>query len=332
MGWRAALIGCGKIGSEFADDPRAKGIQSHAQAYAASPQMELTGVCDADPAKAQACGARWKVKNTYTDPARLLAEQRPQIVSICTPDATHFAIARQVLNSPGVAGILLEKPLAMTLEEASQLVQLAREKNVKLAINYSRRYAASHRQLRQFIQSGQLGAIQNIHGSYTKGLLHNGTHWFDLVRFLIGEVKTVWGQDQLGEKSPDPTLDARLELARGATAYLQGCDATAFTVFEYVITGTRGRVRVSNGGDTFEFFTVADDPNFSGYRILQPVAGFSGGLGDALPNAVADLIAAVKENRPPACSGEDGLAALRLGLAVREAAVSGCIINMGSHQ
>jgi predicted dehydrogenase len=328
MKWRAALIGCGKIGSEFSEDPRPKGIQSHAHAYTSSLRTELVAVCDSDPGKASACAARWKVNSVYHDPGLLLAKQRPEIVSICTPDSSHFTVARQVLNCPGVRAVLLEKPLALCLKEATRLVDLGREKGIKLAVNYSRRYASSHQQLRQFLQSGRLGRVQAVTGCYTKGVLHNGTHWFDLIRFLTGEIKSVLGRNTLAEETADPTLSAWLALAGGASAFLHGCDAGAFTLFECDIVGTLGRARLLDSGNRFEFFETADDPNYSGYRGLKPVAGPAGGMEDALPNAVADLISCLDSDRQPLCSGADGLAALRVGLAARDSAVLGRPVDL----
>jgi len=323
MSYRAALIGCGKIGSEWADDPRVTGIRTHAQAYAASADTALVAVCDLDAQRARACAQRWGAAAWYSDARRLLAEQEPELVSICTPDATHAEVARAALATASVRAILLEKPLALTLEEGQELVALAHQRGVILAVNYSRRYARSHQRLRDSVRFGGLGSLQTVNGFYTKGTLHNGTHWFDLVRLLAGEVRTIAGFDSLHEPGPDPTLDARLEFYTGATGYLQACDAGAFTLFECDLVGTRGRVRLIESGQTFETYAVVDSPRHSGYRLLAPAPGLKGGMDDAMSQAIADLVGAVKEGRPPLCSGQDALAALRMALAVRESAATG---------
>ena len=116
MPHRVALIGCGKIGSELADDVRADGagVNTHAGAYRACPRTELIAVCDLNPARAERCERRWNVPAWYTDPIRLLDEQRPTIVSVCTPDQTHADVVRAALLTEGVKAILAEKPLALT--------------------------------------------------------------------------------------------------------------------------------------------------------------------------------------------------------------------------
>ena len=67
MPYRAAVIGCGKIGSEYADDPRIRDIYTHAGAYTACPDTELVAVCDIDPARAKRCADRWGVRSSFVD-------------------------------------------------------------------------------------------------------------------------------------------------------------------------------------------------------------------------------------------------------------------------
>src|SRR5207253_5065884 len=113
MVYRAALIGCGKIGSEFDDFPRAAGIYSHAGAYSACSQTELVAVCDLDQSKLDRCASRANVKQRFRDHREMLADIRPDIVSVCTPDSTHYDLLRDVINTSSVKGILAEKPLAL---------------------------------------------------------------------------------------------------------------------------------------------------------------------------------------------------------------------------
>src|SRR5207302_3214378 len=120
---KAALLGCGKIGWEFQDDPRAEafGTCTHASAWRELDGVELAAVGDVNIEKARACAARWNVGGAYDDPGKLLADTQPEIVSIATPDETHAAIARACLEFPSVQAVLVEKPLATTAEEAASL-------------------------------------------------------------------------------------------------------------------------------------------------------------------------------------------------------------------
>ncbi|MBI3015547.1 MAG: Gfo/Idh/MocA family oxidoreductase [Candidatus Tectomicrobia bacterium] len=308
MIYRAALIGCGRIGSEYDEAPRVKGIYSHAGAYAACPQTRLVAVCDKDPDKVARCGERWSVAARYCDPQQMLAEQHPDIVSICTPASTHSSIIHTALATPGVRAILAEKPLTLELEEASEIVRVAAENGVVLAVNYLRRYAEGHNRLRQFLQSGGIGEIRTIAGYYTKGTFNNGTHWFDLARFLVGEVIRVRGVDVLKEDGDDPTLDAFLEFDSGVNAHLQGCEEAAFSLFEMDLIGASGRARVIESGRTIEVYELVEDPYFTGYKTVARKEKLEGGLHYGLLHAVENLVRCVNDGSQPACSGADALA------------------------
>jgi len=321
------------IGSEFADDPRVEGIYSHAGAYIASPSTELVAVCDTDPTRLERCGKRWGVLARYRDAGTLLAEQHPDIVSICTPDCTHFELIRLAIETPGVRGVLAEKPMALEIEQAEELVRLAKDRGVLLAVNYCRRYAASHIEFQQWIRSGGVGAVQSLGGVYTKGTLYNGTHWFDLARFMVGEVAEVWGFDIRAEGGDDPTLDAVLRFGSGVGAHLHGCDAAAYSLFEMDLIGTRGRVRILESGHQVELHHVVDSPHYSDYLTLALQSRVEAGLKDVLLHAVEDMVRCLNEGGQPRCSGEDGLAALRIALAVRESAQTGRPVRLeqGDH-
>ena len=326
--YRAALIGCGRIGSEFADGPRVDGIYSHAEAYVTCPDTELVAICDVDPAKLERCGQRWNVTTRYSITNDLLSEVKPDIVSICTPDATHYTLVKEAIQSGSVKGILAEKPLALELWQARELVDLAAERGVTLTVNFTRRYADSHVLVRDFILSGGIGTIQTVGGYYTKGTLHNGTHWFDLARFLVGEIVRVWGVNVRKEVGDDPTLDALLEFQNGASGHLQACDANAFSLFEMDLVGSKGRMRLVESGLRFETYTVVDSPYYEGYRTLAPVDGLEGGLGDATLHAIEDLARCMQSGDNPRSSGEDGAAALAVALAVVQSALHGAAISL----
>lgn len=330
MVYRAAVIGCGKIGSEFdAELGRGcAGIQTHAAAYTACKQTHLVAVCDADPSKLERCAEHWRVKGRYRSALQLLEEERPEIVSVCTPDVTHHELICAVLQTEGIRAVLAEKPLALTLGDAQELVALAERRGVVLAVNFSRRYSPSHVSLGDFLRAGGIGPIRLLTGLYTKGTIHNGTHWFDLARFLVGEVVRVAGHDRLHEIGDDPTLDARLEFQSGAIAELHACAAGDFTVFEMDLIGRDGRVRVVESGHVMEFFEVSEGIPFVGYRSLVQKKHLEDRLDQLLLHAVEDVVGCLEQARSPRCSGSDGIAALRIALAVGAAARSGGTVSL----
>lgn len=312
---RAAVLGCGAIGAGRGAPPHPDvGVMTHVGAYRACPDTDLVAVCDSDLARASAVGV-----SAFTEPAELLAQAAPELVSVATPDSTHAELLELCLRSDGVRGILAEKPLALDSPTARRLVALARERGVVLAVNYSRRYSPMLRAL----DTAALGPLQHVSGAYVKGLAHNGTHWLDLLRMLAGEPVAVRGSDRLKEDGQDPTLDAELHLAGGAGARMAALDTAAFTAFEMELTGTRGRLRIADSGHLLERFEVADDPRHPGYRVLVEAERVQGALRDGTLNAVRDLVRCVRDGGEPACRGEDGVAVLDLVAAIRASAARG---------
>jgi len=92
-----------------------------------------------------------------------------EIISVCTPHETHLEIIEQIIDLPNLKAIYLEKPISDNLTDADTIVRLCREKNILLIVNHQR----------QFI---------NPKFTFSRGILHTGTHAFDLIRKLFGEV------------------------------------------------------------------------------------------------------------------------------------------------
>ena len=132
MRYRSALIGCGRIGWEYNEGHSPLGIYSHAAAYLACEQTHFIAVCDVERARAQRCADQCGGPVVYQSPAEMLARERPELVSVCTPDATHPDLIRLALSNPGVRAVLAEKPLALDLEAAQELTRLARDRGVLL--------------------------------------------------------------------------------------------------------------------------------------------------------------------------------------------------------
>jgi predicted dehydrogenase len=319
------------IGSGFADDPLLAGdVYTHAEAYVRSASTELVGVCDQDERVARACAERWGLGTGFTDVESLLDNVEPEIVSICTPDDTHSGIARQALKAPSVRAILCEKPLATSLEEGEELLEIARERGKMIAVAYVRRYASNVQAVRQLLQDGSLGRVTAVSGWYGKGLLHNGSHWFDLLRMLAGEVDWVEATDQLNEDGGDPSFDVTLGLASGLLATLRAADSSDYTLFEMDILTCGGRIAIRSSGHAIDVYRAKPSMRYSGYTELAPEPHQLGDMGNLMLHAVDDLADAMSSGRDPLCTGEDGLSALRIARAARYSAANGCRIEISA--
>jgi predicted dehydrogenase len=313
---RAAVIGCGVIGA--GDGAAAHpdiGVTTHAEAYAACPDTGLVAVCDVDHARARRCGARWGAR-AYADIEALLAAERPEVISVATPDASHASVLTACVGAGGVRAVLAEKPLALDAGDAAALADLARARGVVLAVNYTRRFTPAYQGLLGELATGALGELQYVSGLYVNGLKHNGTHWLDLLRMLAGDPVSVRGWDRVGQGGSDPTLDAELTLRGGAGARLAALDDHSFGAFEMDLVLTRGRVRVLESGHVIERWDVGDDPRHPGYRAPRLANTTGEALRDGTLHAVADVVRCVRTGSRPLCGGQDGVAALALAEAI----------------
>jgi predicted dehydrogenase len=329
--YSAALVGCGKIGSLFADDPLMRGdIFSHAEAYSACPDTELIAVVDSSREALEKCGERWSVQSRFASVADMLESIAPDIVSVATPTSSHFAICAQLLSSEkSPRAILCEKPLAHGVAEAERIVSLAREKGVMLVVMHMRRYADNMRNLRAFLRDGGIGELRNISGWLTKGTLHNGTHWFDLIRYLVGEVQWVHGIDSLHERGDDPTLDVALGMENGMLATMRSAEVANFTICEMDIMGSKGRAQIVDSSYRVDISTAVPSPRYSGYVELMPSSVDMGDRRNVMLHAVEDIVHCLDTGDTPQSTGEDGVAALRIAVAAHESATTGQIIEIG---
>ncbi|APW61956.1 Gfo/Idh/MocA family protein [Paludisphaera borealis] len=139
---RTALVGCGKVG----------GI--HAQALANLSESEFVAVCDSDRGRAEAFAARYGVA-PFTDVAAMIEESRPQAILIGTPHPLHAAPA--VVAARAGVHVLVEKPLAASLEDCDAMLAAAREGGVKLGVISQRRWYEPVRRMKQAVAEGKIG-------------------------------------------------------------------------------------------------------------------------------------------------------------------------------
>jgi predicted dehydrogenase len=316
MSYRAALIGCGRMGHEFLKDPLIKGVCTHAEAYYRHSDIDFVAVCDVDIAKARACAKRWLVKGVYSNVVDLIKNEKIQIVSICTPDSTHAEIIEMFLGTLDIKAIFVEKPISLDLGSAEKIVQIAASRNIVLLVNYTRRYAPGFQAMKQWVNDKKIGDIQSVSGVYTKGVFHNGTHWLDLARWILGDITAVQGFGNMLSITEDPTLDGWVQFKSGVTGFLHGLDEVCFTLFEMDIIGTLGRIRIYDSGHNIDTYTLADSSYNTGYRTVLKTQTKSGELTLAIENAVKDIVHCLDTQCSPRCSGEDGLLVLKIATSL----------------
>ena len=323
MSYRAAVIGCGRIGCGFDDDPRRTTVGTHAGAYRRVPGVELVALADVDPARLARYGAKFGVDGRYTDHRTLLVHEKPDIVSICTWADSHRAILEDAVRT-GARAVFCEKPIADTLASARAMQELCAAQGVVLVVNHRRRFDAYHRDIAAFLARGGVGRIQHLTCYYVAGVANTGAHLFDALRLYGGEIAWVRGRTSVNA-SPnpeDPNIDAWLGFEAGFTATVLACDVKGYYVFEIVVMGTDGRLTISStSAETLTFETVQESRSSSEYRELRPAtAPVQDRPHEQLIDAVQNVVDVLDGRAQPACTGDDGYKALEIIVALRESA------------
>lgn len=328
--YRAGVIGLGQIGNLFDEDPRRKEVWTHTGAYLALPNVTLTAGADSDEDRRRRFQYRGVTASAYADYQSMLQAERLDIVSICTPTALHHEMVLAAVRA-GVQAIFCEKPLAATSEQAAEMVEACQAAGVLLAVNHTRRWESIYVRAKQCVLDGEIGRIEAIVGYYPGKVFTMGTHLFDLMRFFGGDVQWVCGQ------SPDPRpasdeergLSGLVQFRSGATGCIVSGRDRANHVFELDIFGSAGRLRVSGDGAAMELCRFEESPRYSGYRELVPNDVSGRFVRDGQPEAsrlviaMRDVIDCLGSGKQPACSGQDGLAAVEIACALCESVKQG---------
>lgn len=321
--YRVGIVGCGRIGSEFDNDPKRKSVSTHAGAYSTSDAIELVAVSDINEEKLEKCGKRWGVTSLYQDYKKMLREQSLDILSICTWNSTHLDIVKEALNY-GVKAIFCEKPIADSLKNADEMIKRCDEKGVILQIDHQRRFDRVHQQVRKFLQDGNLGKIQQVSFYYTAGIANTGSHMFDLLRFCFGDVDWVQAlYSQVQTPNPDdPNIEGMVKFRSGVFCSLKPCDVSWYNIFEMDCLGTKGRLKITRSGYDLEYYEVRESDLFSGYKELFPSKPPINNESprEFMTSAVSHLAECLREDKESISSGQDGRAALELICACHESA------------
>ncbi len=190
----AAVVGQGLIGPVHLEALRRLGIR-------------VKGVLGCDLDESQRAQRRFGLDKAYRDYDELLADPEVQSVHICVPNIFHYDMARKALEAE--KHVMCEKPLAMNSSQTSELVSLAKSKNLASGVCYNVRFYPLNLEARQMVQRGDMGEIRLINGSYVQDWLfydtdYNwrvlaeqggelravadiGTHWMDLMQTITGE-------------------------------------------------------------------------------------------------------------------------------------------------
>lgn len=191
MIFSVALIGLGNIGMRYDISlPKDSYIMSHARAFSMHPNFEIIGACDPNPANRQQFTLSY-ASPVFATSAELLTSMKADVIVIASPTDTHEQILTEIIQNVRSRVILCEKPLSYMRQSALRMVQLASTANIPLYINFIRRADPGVIDVRNRINSQRIKMPFKAIVWYSKGLLHNGSHFVDLMQFWFGKIEKI---------------------------------------------------------------------------------------------------------------------------------------------
>lgn len=263
----AAVVGIGDIST------------IHLQAITETNQIDLVGVCDSVPERADRAAQEWGVP-AFTDHQSLLRQARPQVLHITLPHYLHVPVALDALAAG--SHVLTEKPLSHTYQSAQRLAEVARDADRKLGVCFQNRYNPTSLALRQALVSGRYGAVRGARaavwwerdqayyqrapwrGRWDQGgggvLINQTIHTIDLLCWLLGAPQQVAGCAASLDRQPPVEVEDAASIVMHhpggvRSIFFATTNHTGNAPVEIEVVCERGVLRISDG----ELSAVAPD-------------------------------------------------------------------------
>lgn len=313
MKFRVAIAGCHRM-----LQPTLAG-HNFASAFAAVPETEMVAVYDRSAETRAGFVRCWGEMPAYDDFGRMLQEVQPDLLCIATRQTLHATQIEQAALT-GVLGILCDKPLATSLQEADRIISVCREKGVALAFALDLRWYDSYRHLRRLVAGGIVGKVTSVLANGCPNLINHGPHWYDAALMLLGDPEPLWVSgwvdDLVNEPADsrrrlDPPGRGQVGLNNGALLYVTA-DGGRQRAFE--IIGEEGRLLILQDAELCYLWTESGVEGEPGLRpLLIPSSHDPWPAGPAM---VRDLIAAMASHSTTACDIEQARRASEIGFAI----------------
>jgi predicted dehydrogenase len=330
---RYALIGCG-----------ASIAGPHLDALSKLPTAEVVAMSDIDVERgherAKEAGCPF-----FADHIVLLKELRPDVAVICTPHPGHATVAKDCFLAG--AHVLVEKPIAVDVAEADEMIAASERAGRLLGVNFQERFRPSIEYAREFVAKGGVGRILRVlsvepwlrtaeyyRSSSWRGtwkgegggvLLNQSPHTLDVLCHLVGLPSKVWGvtRTRMHAIEAEDSAQAMLEYENGAFGYLAVSTAEAGADKRLEIVGDRAILKIVGETLTIVRFDspLRDHIALAKNGFIQPgtqteVVELPSSEGRGHVAVHADFHSAIREGRRPRCDGPDGLMSLELANAI----------------
>jgi predicted dehydrogenase len=311
--------------------------------------FNVVAIASRTPANARAAADERGVETVYDTWQELLDDERVEIVDVAFPPDQQLGIVREAVKRSHVKGILAQKPVAFTLDEAVEMVRLCGEAGVKLGANHNMRYDQSMRALRSLLAAGELGEpvvaeiVMNARPHWQEfikpygriALLNMSIHHLDAFRYQFGDPERI-----LVSVRDDPSHDFQhedgmafyiLEYANGLRAIgLDNCYTWADHNIQWRVEGTEGIAKGTIGWpdypagspSTIDWTTRAMDGEWQ--RPRWEARWFP----QAFKGTMGQLMRGIQEDTEPAISGRTTLGTMALVEAAYRSAAEGRAVEL----
>lgn len=329
---KVAVIGVGSMG------------YNHLRVYTEMGDVEVVGVSDVNIERLQMVGNQFSVR-TFASYQDLFEKTQPEAVSITVPTSDHEKVTTFALENG--AHVLIEKPIAATVEEGKRIIALARKKDRQLMVGHIIRFNPAMQSLKARLVNGDLGKIFQVFcrraGPFPARIRDVGVvidlapHDVDVMRYLTGlnPMRVYAETEQQIHTDHEDLLFGLLRFPGGITGALEINWLTPTKMRETLVLGEKGMFRVDDLMQDLYFYEnpQAVGELWSPFRAVRGVSEgsmtrFSIQRQEPLKAELTAFIDAVRKGSMVPVTGQDGLEALRLSLALVESGKTHQVIEV----
>lgn len=224
----------------------------HAKGYRASPHARIVALCDLSLESAESFRELHGGDRCYTDARTMFANEKLDLVSVCTWPGTHSDLVLAAIDA-GVKAIHCEKPMAPTWAEAKRMHTAATAAGIQLTFNHQRRFDPAYVKAKRILKSGRIGELKVLEMP-TANLFDWGTHWFDMMHFYNDEAPAEWvlaaveptGGSEIFKVLHESSGVCHVKFSNGVHGYVMTGDHGY--PYQNRIVGSQGAIEIGFGG------------------------------------------------------------------------------------
>tara|TARA_B100001758_G_C18412520_1_gene616863 strand:- start:3275 stop:4225 length:951 start_codon:yes stop_codon:yes gene_type:complete len=301
--YSAAIIGCGKVAGMYGHS-RDKSIQSHAQAYQNNTRTELKAAFDIDHERLDKFCSKWGIDAGYSSIQDMMAAEKPEIVSICSPTEYHLEHFMYLSDQP-IKAVFAEKPLANDIDHSKEIVKLTKEMIV--AVNYFRRWNSDFLILKKDILEDKYGKVEKIICHHTKGIKNNGSHIIDLLSWFFGSLnldKVIKKYEKLDD---DLGVDCLLTSNSGFPIILSHIPKVDYVYIEIEIICSDAVIKITQRGQNISIFHRETDPDYKVFNRTSLSSESQTNWNNCFEKAITNIISCIENGDEILCTPNDAL-------------------------